>query len=65
MRMSAHFASGVPIQITYRISVATGPSRNGEPEYFNPDFPILYINAANADQWASQGVPNSIFSPGL
>jgi CheY-like chemotaxis protein len=26
----------------------------------DPDFPIVYITAANADQWASQGVPNSI-----
>jgi DNA-binding response OmpR family regulator len=26
----------------------------------DPDFPIIYITAANADQWASQGVPNSI-----
>jgi DNA-binding response OmpR family regulator len=23
-------------------------------------FPVLYITAAHADQWASQGVPNSI-----
>jgi len=26
----------------------------------DPAFPILYITAAHADQWASQGVPNSI-----
>ena len=26
----------------------------------DPDFPIVYITAANADQWASQGVPNSV-----
>ena len=26
----------------------------------DPDFPIIYITAANADQWASQGVPNSV-----
>jgi DNA-binding response OmpR family regulator len=25
-----------------------------------PDFPVIYITAANADQWTSQGVPNSI-----
>ena len=25
-----------------------------------PAFPIIYITAAHADQWASQGVPNSI-----
>ena len=25
----------------------------------DPDFPIVYITGANADQWASQGVPNS------
>lgn len=26
----------------------------------NPDFPIVYVTGAHADQWASQGVPNSI-----
>jgi CheY-like chemotaxis protein len=26
----------------------------------DPDFPIVYITAANAHQWASQGVPNSL-----
>jgi DNA-binding response OmpR family regulator len=26
----------------------------------DPDFPIIYITAANAYQWASRGVPNSI-----
>ena len=26
----------------------------------HPEFPILYITAANADQWPSHGVPNSI-----
>ena len=26
----------------------------------DPDFPVIYITAANADQWASQGVPNSV-----
>jgi DNA-binding response OmpR family regulator len=26
----------------------------------DPAFPVLYITAAHADQWASQGVPNSI-----
>jgi DNA-binding response OmpR family regulator len=26
----------------------------------DPDFPIVYITAAHADQWASQGVPNSV-----
>ena len=26
----------------------------------DPAFPILYITAAHADQWASQGVPNSV-----
>jgi CheY-like chemotaxis protein len=26
----------------------------------SPDFPIVYITAANADQWTSQGVPNSV-----
>ncbi len=26
----------------------------------NPAFPILYITAGHGDQWASQGVPNSI-----
>ena len=26
----------------------------------DPEFPILYITAANADQWPSHGVPNSI-----
>jgi DNA-binding response OmpR family regulator len=25
-----------------------------------PAFPIIYMTAAHADQWASQGVPNSI-----
>jgi CheY-like chemotaxis protein len=26
----------------------------------DPAFPIVYITAANADQWASQGVPHSV-----
>jgi DNA-binding response OmpR family regulator len=26
----------------------------------DPDFPVIYITAANADDWSSQGVPNSI-----
>jgi DNA-binding response OmpR family regulator len=26
----------------------------------HPEFPILYITAAHADQWPSHGVPNSI-----
>jgi DNA-binding response OmpR family regulator len=26
----------------------------------NPTFPIIYMTGAAADQWASQGVPNSI-----
>jgi CheY-like chemotaxis protein len=26
----------------------------------DPAFPIIYITAAHADQWASQGVPNSV-----
>jgi DNA-binding response OmpR family regulator len=26
----------------------------------NPEFPILYITGAHADQWPSRGVPNSI-----
>jgi DNA-binding response OmpR family regulator len=26
----------------------------------DPDFPIVYVSGAAADQWASQGVPNSI-----
>jgi DNA-binding response OmpR family regulator len=26
----------------------------------DPVFPIIYITGAHADQWASQGVPNSI-----
>jgi DNA-binding response OmpR family regulator len=25
-----------------------------------PSFPVIYITAANADQWTSQGVPDSI-----
>ena len=26
----------------------------------DPEFPVVYITAAHADQWASQGVPNSV-----
>jgi DNA-binding response OmpR family regulator len=26
----------------------------------DPAFPIIYITAAHADQWASRGVPNSV-----
>ena len=26
----------------------------------NPDLPVVYITGANADEWAVQGVPNSI-----
>jgi DNA-binding response OmpR family regulator len=26
----------------------------------DPDFPVIYITGAAADQWASHGVPNSI-----
>lgn len=26
----------------------------------DPAFPIIYITAAHADRWASQGVPNSV-----
>jgi DNA-binding response OmpR family regulator len=26
----------------------------------DPEFPIIYVTAANADQWAVLGVPNSI-----
>ena len=26
----------------------------------NPEFPILYITGAHADQWPSRGVPNSV-----
>ncbi len=26
----------------------------------NPDFPIIYMTGAHAEEWASQGVPNSI-----
>lgn len=26
----------------------------------NPEFPVVYMTGAYADQWASQGVPNSI-----
>jgi DNA-binding response OmpR family regulator len=26
----------------------------------DPEFPIIYMTAASADQWTSQGVPNSI-----
>ena len=26
----------------------------------NPDLPVVYITGANADEWAAQGVPNSI-----
>jgi CheY-like chemotaxis protein len=26
----------------------------------DPDFPVVYMTGAAADQWASQGVPNSI-----
>ena len=26
----------------------------------NPDLPVVYITGANADEWATQGVPNSI-----
>lgn len=26
----------------------------------DPEFPVVYITAAHGDQWASQGVPNSI-----
>lgn len=26
----------------------------------DPEFPIIYMTGASADQWASQGVPNSI-----
>jgi DNA-binding response OmpR family regulator len=26
----------------------------------DPEFPVVYISAAHAGQWASQGVPNSV-----
>lgn len=26
----------------------------------DPEFPIIYVTGAAADQWASQGVPNSV-----
>jgi CheY-like chemotaxis protein len=26
----------------------------------NPELPVVYITGANADEWAAQGVPNSI-----
>ena len=26
----------------------------------NQDLPVVYITAANADEWAAQGVPNSV-----
>jgi CheY-like chemotaxis protein len=26
----------------------------------DPEFPVVYMTGANADQWGSQGVPNSI-----
>jgi DNA-binding response OmpR family regulator len=26
----------------------------------DPEFPVVYVTGANAQQWASQGVPNSI-----
>ena len=26
----------------------------------DPEFPIVYVTGAAADEWASQGVPNSV-----
>ena len=29
----------------------------------HPEFPVVYITAAHANQWASRGVPNSVLLP--
>jgi hypothetical protein len=35
-------------------------SRAESPREIDPEFPIIYMSGANAAEWSSKGVPNSV-----
>jgi DNA-binding response OmpR family regulator len=56
-KMGAYRALVIDIKLLGRLDGWEVARRASE---IAPEFPIVYITGANADQWASQGVPDSI-----
>ena len=56
-KMGAYRALVIDIKLLGRLDGWEVARRASE---IAPEFPIVYITGANADQWASQGVPNGI-----
>ena len=60
MLLNAHRYRAVIIDISFGRDHVRGWAVARRARAFDPDLPIIYITGGNADEWAIQGVPNSV-----
>jgi DNA-binding response OmpR family regulator len=58
--LNAHRFRAVIIDISFGKDHVKGWAVARRARAFNPALPIIYITGGNTDEWAIQGVPNSI-----
>ena len=58
--LNAHRFRAVIIDIAFGKDHVKGWAVARRARAFNPALPIIYITGGNTDEWAIQGVPNSI-----
>ena len=58
--LNAHRFRAVIIDISFGRARVKGWSVARRARAFNPALPIIYVTGGNTDEWAIQGVPNSI-----
>ena len=68
--LNAHRYCAVIIDISFGMDHVRGWAVARRARAFNPNLPVIYITGGNADEWAIQGVPNSVlitkpFAPAL
>jgi DNA-binding response OmpR family regulator len=58
--LNAHRYCAVIIDISFGMDHVRGWAVARRARAFNPNLPVIYITGGNADEWAIQGVPNSV-----
>ena len=58
--LNAHRFRAIIIDISFGNDHVKGWALGRRARAFNPALPIIYITGGNTDEWAIQGVPNSI-----
>jgi DNA-binding response OmpR family regulator len=58
--LNANRYCAVVIDISFGVDHVRGWAVARRARAFSPDLPVIYVTGGNTDEWAIQGVPNSV-----